>query len=70
MVYFVSKKRIGNYVFIDWIGDHDPARVHIYKDGRLICKWDLENDRVMSGKCSRRLRELIGTYKKLTKAEK
>ena len=32
----------GGYVFIVWKGDHSPRHVHVYRDGTLILKWDLE----------------------------
>lgn len=51
--------RRGGYIFIAWKGDHAPRHVHVYRDGELVLKWDLEDDRPMFGKPSRRLRELI-----------
>lgn len=51
--------RRGGYIFITWKGDHAPRHVHVYRDGELVLKWDLENDRPMFGNASRRLRELI-----------
>ena len=45
--------------FITWIGDHSPYHVHVYEDGRLIVKWDLENDLPMKGAASARVRKLI-----------
>lgn len=39
----MSKIRRGNYVFITWKGDHRPWHVHVYQDGRLVVKWDLDN---------------------------
>ena len=38
----MSKIRRGGYVFLTWIGDHTPRHVHVYRDGKLIVKWDLE----------------------------
>jgi len=55
----MGKIRRGGFIFIQWIGDHDPRHVHVYKDGHLICKWDLENQRLMKGKISQRVLELI-----------
>ena len=26
-----------------WIGDHSPRHVHVYRDGKLVAKWDLED---------------------------
>lgn len=51
--------RRGGYVFVTWKGDHPPRHVHVYRDGRLVLKWDLENEVAMFGTLSRRLRRLI-----------
>jgi len=56
----VSKVRRGGYVFLAWKGDHSPRHVHVYRDGRLVVKWDLENDQTMAGKVPMRVLELIG----------
>ncbi len=42
-----------------WKGDHSPRHVHVFKDGKAICKWDIENHRVMEGKVSRKIERLI-----------
>jgi hypothetical protein len=55
----VGKKRRGNYVFISWKGDHSPRHVHVYRNGRLIVKWDLEHHRPMVGSADRQLIKLI-----------
>jgi hypothetical protein len=55
----VGKVRRGNYVFLAWTGDHSPRHVHVYKDGELVVKWDLENRRPMKGTASARLRRYI-----------
>ena len=36
-----------------------PRHVHVYRDGRLIVKWDLDNQRPMKGAATRRILELI-----------
>jgi len=46
-------------VFITWIGDHPPRHVHVYRDGKLVVKWDLDNQKAMHGKANRRILELI-----------
>lgn len=58
-MFIVSKKRRGGYVFLIWKGDHSPRHVHVYRDGRLIVKWDLDNARAMRGSMTRRIEELI-----------
>jgi len=27
---------------VTWKGDHSPHHVHVYRDGTLVLKWDLE----------------------------
>jgi uncharacterized protein DUF4160 len=55
----VGKYRRGGYVFITWIGDHPPRHVHVYRDGRLVVKWDLDNRKAMKGKATSRILQLI-----------
>jgi hypothetical protein len=57
----VAKVRRGGFVFITWKGDHSPRHVHVYRDGRLVVKWDLDNGKAMKGTASRRVRDLIAT---------
>jgi len=51
----MTKIRRGGYVMVSWIGDHSPKHVHVYRDGELVVKWDLENWRSMKGTASRQL---------------
>ena len=55
--------RRGGYVFIRWIGDHPPPHVHVYRESRLIVKWDLDRWRPIKGRAPRAvvrlLRELV-----------
>jgi Domain of unknown function (DUF4160) len=55
----VGKYRRGGYIFITWKGDHPPRHVHVYRDDRLIVKWDLDNQKAMKGAITRRILELI-----------
>lgn len=55
----MGKIRRGNYVLITWKGDHEPEHVHVYRDGGLVVKWDLEAEQAMVGRASGRLRRLI-----------
>ncbi|WP_337287062.1 hypothetical protein [Candidatus Methylomirabilis sp.] len=43
-----------------WKGDHTPRHVHVYRDGKFIVTWDLENQQSMKGKAPRTVIELIG----------
>jgi hypothetical protein len=55
----MSKIRRGNYIFVTWVGDHPPRHVHVYRDGILVVKWDLENRIAMQGRANRRVLRLI-----------
>ncbi len=55
----MGKTRRGGFVFFSWKGDHSPKHVHVYKDGKLIVKWDIENQKAMKGKPTQRILELI-----------
>lgn len=54
----MGKIRRGNYIFVSWIGDHGH-HVHVFRDRKLIVKWDLDNATEIEGKATRRIRELI-----------
>jgi hypothetical protein len=36
-----------------------PRHVHVYRDGRFVVKWDLENQRPMKGEASSRIVAII-----------
>jgi hypothetical protein len=55
----VPKIRRGGYIFVARRSDHPPRHVHVYRNGRLIVKWDLENRTSMKGKASAKVLELI-----------
>ena len=55
----MGKVRRGGYVFVTWKGDHALRHVHVYRDGKFIVKWDLENQKPMKGAAPRRIVELI-----------
>ena len=55
----MGKIRRGGYIFITWKGDHTPRHVHVYRESRLVVKWDLENDQPMKGSVSQLVVDLI-----------
>ena len=55
----VGKIRRGGYVFVAWIGDHTPRHVHVYRDEKLVLKWNLDAQQPMTGKPNARLLRLI-----------
>ncbi len=55
----MTRIRRGGYIFITWISDHAPRHVHVYRDGKLVVKWDLENRQPMVGAASQRVLRLI-----------
>jgi len=58
-IIFMTKIRRGGFIFIAWASDHAPRHVHVYKEGRVVLRWDLENRRPITGSPSRGLLELI-----------
>jgi len=59
----MGKIRRNNYVFITWKGDHSPYHVHVYRDEKLIVKWDLENNVAMKGKATAQILKHIRALK-------
>jgi hypothetical protein len=57
----MGKLRRGGYVFVWWKGDHSPRHVHVYRDGKLVVKWDIENKKAMKGHPPKRVVDLIKT---------
>jgi hypothetical protein len=55
----VGKVQRGNYVFVTWKGDHSPRHVHVYRDGKLVVKWNLDDRVPMRGRPTRRVLQLI-----------
>jgi len=51
--------RRGNFVFLTWVGDYGPAHVHVFRDGRNVVKYDLENGQVVDGRLTRRVHRFI-----------
>jgi len=55
----VGKIKRGGYVFITWVGDHDPKHVHVFRDGKEVLKWNLEAQVVIEGKVTKKISNLI-----------
>jgi hypothetical protein len=55
----MGKLRRGGYIFVWWKGDHPPTHVHVYRGGKLVVKWDLDNKKSMKGIASKRIIEFI-----------
>jgi Domain of unknown function (DUF4160) len=55
----MPKIRRGNYLFVSWIGDHPPRHVHVYRDKRLVVKWDLDHGLAMEGRATKKILKLI-----------
>ena len=55
----MGRLRRGGFVFVWWKSDHPPRHVHVYREGKLVVKWDVDNSKVMKGETSRALVELI-----------
>jgi hypothetical protein len=55
----MGRVRRGGFVFVWWVGDHAPRHVHVYREGKLVVKWDLDNWKAMRGEASPALQHLI-----------
>lgn len=55
----MGKLRRGGFIFITWKSDHPPRHVHVYQNGTLVVKWDLDNKTAMKGSANRRILALI-----------
>ena len=55
----MGKLRHGGFVFVTWKGDHPPRHVHVYRDGRLVVKWNLQDGVPMKRHATDRLLRLI-----------
>ena len=55
----MTKIKKGDFIFFTWKGDHSPYHVHIFKNNKLFLKWNLEENLVMEGKITKKLRKLI-----------
>jgi hypothetical protein len=49
----------GGFIFLTWKGDHGPRHVHVYRDGKLVVKWNLEDHVPMKGRPTARVLQLI-----------
>jgi len=55
----LPKIRRGGYIFLARKSDYPPRHVHVYREGRLVVKWDLENRMAMKGHATARILALI-----------
>ena len=55
----MGKVRRGGYIFISWKSDHPPRHVHVYRERKLVVKWDLDNGMVMKGRMTSEILNLI-----------
>ncbi len=55
----MPKIRRGGYIFFAWQSDHPPRHVHVYRKGKFVLKWDLQNQRPMKGRGTRQILRLI-----------
>ena len=55
----MGKHRRGGFIFITWKSDHPPRHVHVYRDGKLVVKLDLDNKQPMKGSATRQVLTLI-----------
>ena len=59
----MGKIRRGNYLFYFWIGDHG-YHVHVFKDSKEVLKWDLDENKVIKGKVTKKILKIIEALRK------
>ena len=60
----MGKIRRGNYVFVTWKGDHPPHHVHVFRDERMVLKWNLDAGVAMAGTPTQRILKLLAELQK------
>lgn len=55
----MGKIRRGGFLFLTWKGDHPPRHVHVYRDRKLVLKWNLDDQLPMKGRATRQVLRLI-----------
>jgi uncharacterized protein YggU (UPF0235/DUF167 family) len=60
----VGKIRRDNYVFLTWIGDHSPRHVHVYRDEKLVLKWNIDAWVPMKGRASAKMIKMLADLRK------
>jgi hypothetical protein len=55
----VGRIRRGGFVVVTWKGDHSPRHVYVYRDGKLVVKWNLDDRVPMKGRPTARVLQLI-----------
>lgn len=60
----MGKIRRDNYVLLTWKGDHSPRHVHVYRDGKLVLKWNIDAWVPMKGRASAKLIKMLADLRK------
>lgn len=56
---FMGKAKRYGYIFIWHIGDHSPLHIHVYKNGMLVCRWQLAEKMELSGKATAKIKKAM-----------
>ncbi len=69
----MGKIRRGGYIITWHLGDHLPVHIHVYKGGKLVCRWMLFEGKELSGKANKKVVNILeeleaeGAFKELEK---
>lgn len=55
----VTRIKRGGYIFVMWVGDHEPKHIHVFRDDELILKWDALDRKPILGVPGARLKRLL-----------
>ena len=59
----LGKVKRYEYIFTWYVGDHLPVHLHVYQDGKLVCRWMLFEDKELSGHAPKKVRRAIDELK-------
>lgn len=60
----MGKARRYGYIFTWNVGDHMPIHIHVYKDNRLQCRWQLFDETELSGSANAKIKKAIAELRK------
>lgn len=55
----LTKFRPDGFIFLAWKNDHAPRHVHVYRDGKLVLRWNLTEWCPMAGRATREILDII-----------
>lgn len=61
---FLGRVKRAGYIIVWYLYDHAPVHIHIYRDGRMVCKWAINLKVAIEGQMSKKLLRVIDQLEK------